>query len=190
MIMVPTLETIIEETKGLKIQMKPAELLEIVRNIVPPANLLVFGLGNDSTFWERKNPRGRTVFLEDQDRWIRFLSAKHPFLEVHKIQYGTRLSDWKSLLDHPDKLKLDLPETITSTSWDMIIVDGPAGFHDRKPGRMNSIFAASQLVKKNGDVFVHDSHRKVERAYCQRYLLDQNLKKSMLNLSHYKLQFK
>jgi hypothetical protein len=148
MLMVPTLETIIEETSGLRIQMKPVEILEIVRYIVPHVNFLIFGLGNDSPFWAEKNPGGHTVFLEDQERWIKKLSAECPFLKIHKIHYGTRLSDWKSLLDHPDKLKLDLPETITGTSWDMIIVDGPAGFHDRKPGRMKSIFAASQLVKK------------------------------------------
>ncbi|MDS9950744.1 MAG: transcriptional repressor [Planktomarina sp.] len=39
------------------------------------------------------------------------------------------------------------------------LVDAPAGVYNADPGRMQSIYWASQLVSPCGDVFVHDVHR-------------------------------
>ncbi|KAI8527941.1 hypothetical protein RHMOL_Rhmol12G0113000 [Rhododendron molle] len=35
-----------------------------------PCNFLVFGLGHDSLMWASFNPRGTTLFLEEDPRWI------------------------------------------------------------------------------------------------------------------------
>ena len=64
-----TLEEITKQIEGLGIQMQPIELFEITKNIHPPMNILVFGLGNDSIFWYEINKGGKTVFFEEKKKW-------------------------------------------------------------------------------------------------------------------------
>jgi glucuronoxylan 4-O-methyltransferase len=70
---------------------------------------------------------------------------------------------------------MDLPVELGSRRWDVILVDGPAGYDDTQPGRMKSIYAASRLVAAGGRVFVHDCDRPAERAFTSRYLGDDRL---------------
>jgi hypothetical protein len=50
-----------------QIQLSLDQLKLIIDTIMnkTPTNLLVFGLGNDSIFWNKLNRKGTTVFLED-----------------------------------------------------------------------------------------------------------------------------
>jgi len=181
----------IEKERGrLGIQLHADEISEILKAIKPPANFLVFGLGNDSVFWAEANKGGRTVFLEDGKKWVDSIRIKHPFLETYLVDYGTKLTDWKYLLEHPGELNLDLPNEISGVQWDVILVDGPAGYFKKAPGRMKSICAASRLIRKGGDVFVHDTEREVENAYCNRFLLPGNLVNGVegrAHLRHYRI---
>jgi glucuronoxylan 4-O-methyltransferase len=156
----------------LHIQMGVSELFEITGAITPPVRFLVFGLGNDSVFWHSKNKDGRTVFIEDDPSWHATITQRHPFLETYLVNYGTRRTEWAQLLNSPEKLTIDLPPSITNTAWDVILVDAPAGYEDRSPGRMKSIYMASVLVKNGGDVFVHDAERDIEREYASKYMGD------------------
>jgi glucuronoxylan 4-O-methyltransferase len=157
------------ERRRLGIQLETRELRAVLAALRPPANLLVFGAGRDSAFWAARNPGGRTAFVEDDPAWI------PPGLEVHRVDYATRRDDWRVLLDAGDRLMLALPAAITGTPWDMVIVDGPAGWRAASPGRMRSLYTASRLVRPGGDVFVHDAERDVERAYLRRYFRDLSL---------------
>ena len=75
-----------------------------------------------------------------------------------------------------DCLSLDLPDIVRNTKWDIILVDAPAGWGDKHPCRMKSIYEAYNLPKsQNVDIFVHDSERKIETQYCN-YFLDPNFK--------------
>ena len=75
-----------------------------------PSNVLVFGLGNDSILWHRINAAGKTVFLEHNPQWHQKILTKFPFLTCYFVQYHTKLSDWKMLLDRiPIDLAIDLP---------------------------------------------------------------------------------
>ncbi len=154
----------------LGIQMETPEILAVFRAIRPPMNLLVFGAGNDSLFWREENRNGRTVFLEDEEAWLDRIRKQCPALELYRVDYGTRVSDWRTLIDHPKKLELKLPAAIRETAWDVVLVDGPAGYAPQKPGRMKSIFEASRLAKPGGSVFIHDSEREVEKEYGEKYL--------------------
>ncbi len=91
------------------------------------------------------------------------------------------------MLESPERLEMELPAGIEAENWDIIIVDAPHGFNDTLPGRMKSIFAASRLAKTGCDVFVHDCHREVERAYCDRFLQSDNLIAEVHKLRHYRL---
>jgi uncharacterized protein (TIGR01627 family) len=159
------------------VQLHAAELRPIVTAIRerPGCALLVFGCGNDSPFWEKVNRGGTTAFLEDNPRWVSNARAALATATVHSVQYGTRLAEWPRLLDSPSELAMDLPVELDSRRWDVILVDGPAGYDDTQPGRMKSIYAASRLVAAGGRVFVHDCDRPAERAFTSRYLGDERL---------------
>jgi len=148
---------------------------------------LVFGLGNDSRFWRRLNRKGMTIFLEDDEQWLRKVTARDPKLRALRVDYGTRRSQWRELLDARDRLDMPLPAEVGSRPWDVILVDAPAGWRDDQPGRMQSIFLASRLAGEGGDVFVHDCDRTVERSYCDHYLRPENLRSEVELLRHYRL---
>ena len=183
------LQWIKRERQRLGIQMHANEIFFVARAIRPPANFLIFGLWNDSPFWFRLNQRGRTVFVEDQEEWFDKIRAENPFLEAYLIKYGTTLSEASQLIECPDRLAMDLPSQIRRTEWDVILIDGPAGYEDNTPGRMKSIYESSRLIKQGGSIFVHDQEREVEREYGDRYLLQTNVVaeiKGRATLRHYR----
>jgi hypothetical protein len=185
------LQWIKRERQRLGIQMHANEVFFIARAIRPPVNFLVFGMGNDSPFWFKLNRRGRTVFVEDQEEWFRKIRGENPFLEAYQVRYGTSLSEATELIDRPGRLAMDLPPQIRKAEWDVILIDGPAGYADNTPGRMKSIYESSRLIKPGGSVFVHDQEREVERAYGDRYLLKTNVVaevKGRATLRHYRYQ--
>ncbi len=156
------------------IQLRPAELIKIFHAIreFEQCNMLIFGLGNDSPFWCRANSNDRTVFLEDFQPWFDKITAKYPEIEAYPVSYPCNITQWREVMDHPERLEVELPDEVSGNKWDVILVDGPRGhkYSEEIPGRMSSIYTASQLVGKNGYVFVHDAQRIVENAYSRHYL--------------------
>jgi len=161
------------------IQMQTSELRAIVQAIRsrPGCSLLVFGCGNDSSFWEHAHPDGPTALIEDDPAWADKIRPQLKTAEIHLVDFGTRLSEWVSLLNSSQELELDLPQAVSDRKWDVIVVDGPPG-HDNHAqyagqeaaGRMKAIYMASKLVAPGGCVFVHDCERLPERNYVTRYL--------------------
>lgn len=160
-----------------RIILSAPQLLAIAQKIEEqaPCRVLIFGVGHDSLFWHRLNRNGRTVFLEDDEGWLRKVTAKVKNLQAYAVGYDTEQKDWQRYLGNPALLVMDLPLPVTERPWDLILVDGPAGWCDNAPGRMKSIYLAHQLVKPGGDVFVHDCEREVEEAFCERFLGRENL---------------
>lgn len=154
------------------IQLEPAELAPIVNAILrlPKCRLIVFGCGNDSSFWERINCDGRTIFIEDDQEWIDKIRPRLTTAEIAKVSYETRVEKWAEQINSGDSLKLDLPDGIEAKSWDIVLVDGPAGYAPHLPGRSQSIVTAANLVAPGGTVFVHDCERPLEKAFASRYL--------------------
>jgi glucuronoxylan 4-O-methyltransferase len=172
-----------------KIQIDVNELSVII-NIIKrraPCNFLIFGLGNDSLFWESINRSGKTVFLEDNEDWIQKISKQDATIRIYLIDYKSQLTQWQALLNSPHLLNIDLPREIENESWNIILVDSPEGWRHDKPGRMKSIYLASQLGKNNSDIFVHDCDRQVEIIYCDKFLKEGNFKVQVGKLRHYYL---
>jgi uncharacterized protein (TIGR01627 family) len=159
------------------VQLEAEELRPIATAIRtrPGCALLVFGCGRDSPFWEKLNHGGTTAFLENDPKWAAMARAALATATVYSVQYGTRLTEWRRLLDSPSELVMELPAEVSSRHWDVILVDGPTGHKDTAPGRMKSIYAASRLVASGGRVFVHDCERPAEQAFVSRYLGDDRL---------------
>lgn len=172
-------------------QLSVAEYTSVAQEIFnrAPCNVLVFGVGNDSSLWIDANNGGNTVFLENHPSWIDRVKTSLPQINAELVQYTTERWQWKELLNkgEPDLLLLDLPDSITETKWDIIFVDGPEGWSDEKPGRMQSIFTTALIANTAPDthVFVHDCDRVVEATYSSLFLGDDHLKAVIDRMRHY-----
>ncbi len=164
-------------------------LRDLIRAL-SPCNLLVFGVGRDSAIWLAANQGGRTEFIEHEPEWIAATRDLLPAAVIHQVRYRTRRFMWFGLLPWRRYLSLPgLPSTVTAARWDIIFVDSPQGHTYRAPGRMQSIYTASDLAGRNGDVhiLVHDCHRTVERIYSNVYLGSEHLVAQVQTLRHYLL---
>lgn len=141
-----------------------ARAVELVRDrLGGGGNLLVFSLGRDSSSWELVNRGGRTAFVEDLPEWIEFSRRQCPDREVYPIAYVTERDASMSFRRLEEVPTPALPESVTKTAWDVVVVDGPKGYASDQPGRASSIALASRLVAPNGIVLIDDYQRPLER---------------------------
>ncbi|CAI0627316.1 unnamed protein product [Linum tenue] len=176
-----------------------------------PANFLVFGLGFDSLMWSALNPRGKTVFLEEDPSWVEKVLKDAPSLHAHTVRYRTQLKEADELLNSyrkeptcsPARAYLDgnyacplaltgLPGEVYATEWDLIMIDAPRGYFAEAPGRMGAIFSAAVMARaRKGSgvthVFLHDVDRKVEKAFAEEFLCRKYLVKGVGRLWHFEI---
>ncbi|KAL8520157.1 hypothetical protein ACS0TY_010904 [Phlomoides rotata] len=176
-----------------------------------PTDFLVFGLGHDSLMWAALNPRGRTLFLEEDPKWVQTVLKDAPALRTQTVRYRNQLSESDELLRHcrtepdcspqksflrgNDKCRLALnmlSDEVYDTEWDMIMIDAPRGYFPEAPGRMAAIYSAAVMArnrKKSGatHVFLHDVDRKVEKMYAQEFLCKKNQVKAVGRLWHFRI---
>lgn len=172
------------------IQLSRRELESIIGAIKSRGRcrLLVFGLGNDSFFWDCINQGGKTIFLEDNEYWFDKILRQHQNLNAFRVDYNSKRTQWQDFLHSPELLDMELPDDALKNTWDVILVDAPAGYADSSPGRMKSIYLASKLSCDGGDIFVDDCDREIENIYSTHYLNDKNLVEKIGKLKHYNLQ--
>ncbi|KAF3610809.1 hypothetical protein DY000_02044842 [Brassica cretica] len=171
-----------------------------------PCNFLVFGLGHDSLMWSSLNYGGRTVFLEEDEVWIKQIKRRFPMLETYHVSYNSKVNQAENLIEvgkGPEctaigdprysmcQLALKgLPDDIYETSWDLIMVDAPTGYYDEAPGRMTAIYTAGMMARNRErtgetDVFVHDVNREVEDKFSMAFLCEGYMKKQEGRLRHF-----
>ncbi|CAI8612072.1 unnamed protein product [Vicia faba] len=170
---------------------KPLDVLQSLG----PCNFLVFGIGHDALMWDSFNPRGTTLFLEEDPKWTISSLRRFPILRAYTVRYNTRLMEANALLlsykkncgavdgdDHPLKddrrcrLALgEFPNEVYDRDWDVIMIDAPRGYFPSAPGRMAVIYSAAVMArgrKKAGvtHVFLHDVDRAIEKLYAEEFL--------------------
>ncbi|KAL1564837.1 Glucuronoxylan 4-O-methyltransferase 2 [Salvia divinorum] len=176
------------------------------------SHFLVFGLGYDSIMWASLNHGGRTVFLEEEEKWIRNVTEEHPYLESYHVVYDTKRRQANQLhqigmqkqcrqVCDPRHSKCPLalkgmPSFVYETQWDLIMVDAPTGYNDTLPGRMSAIYTAGLLSRNRldgeTDVFLHDINREVEDRFsmsflCNGYMVEEKERMRRFNIpSHNK----
>lgn len=176
-----------------------------------PCNFLVFGLGFDSLMWNSLNPRGTTLFLEDDPKWVQTVLKTAPMLRAHIVKYRTQvreaddlLRSWRSVAEcslsdavlrgnTACKLALhNLPDEIYEREWDLIMIDAPKGYFPESPGRMAAIFSAAVMARnRRGSgvthVFLHNVDRKVEKTFSQEFLCRKYMVKVVGRLGHFEI---
>ncbi|KAF2286488.1 hypothetical protein P3X46_011519 [Hevea brasiliensis] len=182
-----------------------------VLKALAPCNFLVFGLGHDSLMWNSLNPRGTTIFLEEDPKWVQTVLKDAPTLQAHTVQYRTQLQEADQLLstyrsepycspskayirgNYNCKLALTgLPDAVYDKEWDLIMIDAPRGYFAEAPGRMAAIFSAAVMARaRKGSgvthVFLHDIDRKVEKVYAEEFLCRKHMVKAVGRLWHFEI---
>lgn len=184
---------------------------DVLKALGRPCNFLVFGLGHDSLMWASFNPRGTTIFLEEDPKWVETVIKDAPDLHAHTVNYRTQLQQADELLStyrsepycSPKKAYLrgneqcrlalhNLPDEVYTTEWDLIMIDAPRGYFAEAPGRMGAIFSAAVMARdRKGSglthVFLHDVDRKVEKTYAEEFLCRKYLVKGVGRLWHFEI---
>ncbi|MCC7276074.1 MAG: hypothetical protein IT561_25630 [Alphaproteobacteria bacterium] len=138
------------------------------------ANLLIFGYGRDTEYWATLNHAGRTLVVEDDPEWLAeagrsgggFTLVEHAYPTTVGATAGLDLACHEATLD-----RHALPRGVAAHDWDLVIIDGPAGYDDAKPGRALPIHWAGRRIAQAAHVFVDDCERPLERRYCRHYLV-------------------
>lgn len=165
----------------LEAQMGWDQVKRILAVLPPDGNLLVWGLGNDSSFWSRTTI-GKVIFLEDGTwetnlihgkRWFDVVTAQNPKLEAYAVDYtSTNMAATYNLLSgHPEKwskleIQTNFPKVVRETRWDVILVDAPLGFANAGPGRYQSLYMTKLLAKKSESMPRKDRESVAEGGYA------------------------
>src|SRR5262245_3789537 len=125
-----SLPALLRETYDPATQISPAQIeavASVVRARAPGGRLLVFGLGQDAPMWQRLNADGETLFVEDKPAYIEAARRAMPQVRVVRADYAatTVLGAFATLPAALDAVAM--PEELRG-SWDVILVDGPAGY--------------------------------------------------------------
>ena len=207
------LETVLHYATSRMVPQQTKEEIKLSYDVLrkrAPCNFLVFGLGLDSQMWNAFNPGGKTIFLEEDPKWLQNVLQEAPFLRGEYIKYRTQLTEADELLNsykfEPDcdpskgiplkqnekcKLALNmLPDEVYETEWDLIMIDAPKGYFAEAPGRMAAIYSAAVMARNRKGpggthVYLHDVDRKIEKTYAEEFLCRKNLVKGEGRLWHF-----
>jgi len=132
---------------------------------VPTCRLLVFGVGRDSTAWREVNRGNSTLFLENDEEWIKRVTAEIGSEHIRTMDYGQTFEEWKET-DFSEQAVLlpDMADPPFDGSWDCAFVDAPWG---PTFGRHQSTHAATCAIKPGGLIALHDCEREREQIVCK-----------------------
>jgi hypothetical protein len=128
----------------------------------PAARVLIFGLGNNSKFYEKAiHPEARIVFLEDNKKRFAETEVRH---EKYLVSWFMEDPAGNPASSAPHFC--ELPREVEPSAFNIISVDAPDREH---PGRTGPIRMARELIDAGGVVFIHDSQRTVEKLSILQY---------------------
>jgi hypothetical protein len=148
-----------------EIQIHKNVIDDVFSNFKPDTKMLVFGLGYDSKMWYEGNKN--TWFVENKDSYIKLNEKDIPAKNIIKYDYvGITRGTSFELTDEQIEKFVCPPALLKEGPFDIIIIDGPEGFSDDRPGRLIPSYWSSKFLSKPGTIiYVDDSGRKLE-TYC------------------------
>jgi hypothetical protein len=165
-----SLGAILADTYDPAAQISPSQIEVIASTVLargPDCRLLVFGVGHDTPVWQRLNLGGTTLFVESSIAFIADAVRRTPGADVLQFDFGPHSTVFGSMgLTLAEIDAVPLPGRLAERKWDVILVDGPAGYHMTDPGRAIPIRWASRLMTRRTHVFVDDYNRPVERHFA------------------------
>ncbi|GMI18266.1 hypothetical protein TrLO_g2763 [Triparma laevis f. longispina] len=179
----------LKNTRGvpppIDMQMGLSQIGNILNFLPRTGNLLVFGLGNDSFYWHDVT-KGTVSFIEGDfpdskwaTEWFDKVMEKYPYLDCNKVDYTTKMDrDYLRIISGGERLwamelnlAKQLPRYISTTKWDVIIVDAPRGNKgSRGPGRFQSIYTARVLAREGTTIVIDDYDREIESRFSRLVL--------------------
>lgn len=138
--------------------------------------LLVFGLGYDSNMWYHGNNMN-TYFIENKQNFID-INSSIPAKNIIKYDYkNIRVSNSFNLTES-DLDVYSLPDSLTNLGkFDIILIDGPEGYTNNKPGRLLPCYWTYKYLSKKGTIiYIDDSKRTLEN-YCINKFFKDNIVK-------------
>lgn len=147
--------------------------IDIINNINNTKNLkmLVFGLGYDSKLWYNST-KGNTFFVENNKDYIELNKDHIPSSNIIYYDYKNITVDSSFNISEKDVDNFVMPNELRKLDpFDIIIIDGPAGWYPTAPGRLLPIYWSSKfLCKQNTLIYIDDSNRKLEKYCIDKYL--------------------
>jgi len=142
----------------------PKNIIEdIFSNFKPETKMLVFGLGHDSKMWYGGNKN--TYFIENIKEYIS-LNKDIPDDNIIEHQYNNINVKKSFTLSDADIEKYIVPDKLKDLApFDIILIDGPEGWRDDKPGRLVPYYWTTQLSQPGTYIYCDDSSRALE-AHC------------------------
>uniref|UniRef100_A0A6C0EF72 Uncharacterized protein n=1 Tax=viral metagenome TaxID=1070528 RepID=A0A6C0EF72_9ZZZZ len=152
------------------IQLHTKVIDDIFKNFTKDTKFLVYGLGYDSKMWFNGNKN--TFFVEDNDFYIE-LNKDIPKTNIIKYDYKD-ITVKKSMTMTDDEINTyDIPQKLLDESpFDIILIDGPAGYEEDKFGRLLPFHWCSKLAKKDTIIYADDCKRELEKYCIDKYFSD------------------
>lgn len=144
-----------------------------------PQNLLIWGIGYDSTLTKALNEGGYTLFLEHNADWV----ARTPAAKLNYISYNDK--SFHTTVDHFDDFitsphRANIKALNTGVCWDTVLVDPPLGWKHTDTGRAVPLYTAAVDIEacvameryeldQEVAVWVHDCNRVLEDAVTHAF---------------------
>jgi hypothetical protein len=158
-----------------QIQIDKNVIDDVFSNFKNDTKLLVFGLGYDSKMWYEGNKKN-TYFVENKKEYIDLNLNDIPIDNIIQYNYDTLVETSFNLTDN-DIIKYELNDKLkTLGPFDIIIIDGPEGYSNNRPGRLIPCYWSTLLSKKGTIIYVDDANRPLEN-YCINKFFSNNQKK-------------
>jgi hypothetical protein len=158
------------------IQIDKKVIDDVFSNFKSNSKMLVFGLGHDSKMWYEGNNKN-TYFVENNPIYINMNLNHIPSESIIEYEYNTSVEKSFTLTDK-DIHKFEVSKELQNLApFDIIIIDGPEGYSNEKPGRLIPCYWATLLSAKGTIIYIDDSNRPLENYCINKYFKDNYVQK-------------
>lgn len=157
-----------------EIQLDPTVISDILDELInDDKKMLVFGVGFDSELWYHA-AKYNILFVENNLQYIELARKQNLPISVYPYENISV----KNSFQLTDKQLDEFPLPLLDPPYDIILIDGPEGYAEEKPGRLLPIYWSwKYLSKKSTKIYVDDANRPLEMSAVKRFFHQENLLK-------------